>query len=64
MQKGYLRLKSNPSTITPIAKVEIDWGTCGSIYTYNDAGPTMPTMRPTGRVGSPACASTMSLRPS
>ena len=25
IQKGYLRLKSNPSKVTPIAKVEIDW---------------------------------------
>jgi predicted AlkP superfamily phosphohydrolase/phosphomutase len=25
MQKGYLRLKSNPSAVTPISKVEIDW---------------------------------------
>ena len=25
IQKGYLRLKSNPSTVTPIAKLEIDW---------------------------------------
>ena len=25
MQKGYLRLKSNPSKVTPIAKIEIDW---------------------------------------
>lgn len=25
IQNGYLRLKSNPSTVTPIAKVEIDW---------------------------------------